>query len=76
MSIRTYPVTYAGSPPQEYPCLMKSRRNDVIVLLRKAGRGTVVEPGTGQYCVGEYRDDWLMENLLPFHGSVTIENRP
>lgn len=75
MSVRTYPVMLGGPPP-EYPCLMKSRRDDIIVLLRKAGWGTVVEAGTGQYCVGEYREDWLMENLLPFYGSVTIENRP
>lgn len=58
-----------------YPALFIDEQVGLIVLLTSAGTGTVIESGTTTYDVGYHGSFWKMERLVPFLGSVKLENK-
>lgn len=58
-----------------YPALYIDEQQGLIVLLSSAGTGTVIEPGTTTYDVGYNNMYWKMDRLVPFLGSVKLENK-
>lgn len=57
----------------EYPCLMKSKTDALVVFFTEYGNGVVVRTD-GFNTVGKYSEGWYMSALMPFHGTVTLEN--
>lgn len=57
----------------EYPCLMKSTEEDIVVLFTEKDKGTLLCK-TAIYNAGEYSTDWDMEQFHPFNGSITLSN--
>lgn len=57
----------------KYPCLMKGKISGVIVLMTSKKCGTVVH-GTSDRgsTIGDYCENW--GTMLPFNGSITLEN--
>jgi hypothetical protein len=58
----------------EYPCLMESTKNDVIVLFNEESQGMVVNTSCKQYKIGEYNDLWNMSVFTKLEGKVILEN--
>lgn len=62
----------------QYPCLMKWKDGDMIVLFRKEHSGVVVHRDGPIYSssrvIGEYDEDFDMNQFEPFFGSLMMEN--
>lgn len=58
----------------EYPCLMKSQFNNNIYLMTGYGVGTRINSGANGSYLGEWSDEWSMNTLEPYYGTVTLEN--
>jgi len=57
-----------------YPCLMRSKLNEeMVVLFTERMHGTVVKKGTSRFSLGYVTSDWAMANFKHFHGSVTLK---
>ena len=57
-----------------YPCLMKFGGFDqTVVLMTKKGVGSVVHSGN-QKEIGDYSNNWNMENFVYCDESVTLTN--
>ena len=61
-------------PKATYPCLMVAPQGSVVFMASES-RGTVVclGPHSG-YRLGLFKDDWNIDCLTPFNGSVCLEN--
>lgn len=61
-----------------YPCLMKWKGGDMIVLFINKSEGSVIYnrgPITSSSrMLGEHDDGFSMNQFEPFHGTVTMEN--
>jgi hypothetical protein len=59
-----------------YPCLMKSKSSDTVVLFIENngiyGIGTVVYSTDCE--VGDYSNDWVFDNFEPFHDTICLKN--
>lgn len=58
-----------------YPALFIDEQEGLIVLLSSAGTGTVIDPGRCPYNTGYHGSFWKMDRLVPFLGSVKLENK-
>ena len=58
-----------------YPCLMKSKKSDLVVLFRKKECGMVVHAG-GLCDVGEEANNWDMSTFQPYVGTIALESKP
>ena len=59
----------------EYPCLMISTGNGVVVLFISAAGGFVVYDPKGKFNLGTYREDWKGHGIWEhFKGQVILEN--
>ena len=60
----------------EYPKLMRYyKEEDFIVLFESPNVGTVVlDTSLCGYPVGHFSKEWVMENFIPFTGSITLTN--
>lgn len=58
----------------EYPCLMKSKFRDLVVLFLKDQEGVVVYGGGGTLPFGYHSSGWWMDRFEPFEGRVILEN--
>lgn len=61
----------------EYPCIMKSKNTNNIVLFEQAGKGTVLKIGKTPTanCVGEISYDVAMSHFELFTGKITLRNK-
>ena len=60
----------------EYPKLMKSVINGLIVLFHGPSKGMVVANGkTSQSKVGDYSEVWGMQYFEPYYGTVSITSK-
>lgn len=57
----------------KYPCLMKAKHDDTIILFTDEKVGVVVN-GSEYNHVGEYSEKWGMPLFIPFKGSITLSN--
>lgn len=57
----------------EYPCLMKSTKESLVVLFTGYGEGFVVWAGDGYSFFGESYD-WDMACFEPFNGTIELSN--
>lgn len=58
---------------KDYPKLMKHREADYVVLFIVEDGGTVVYTDGEHHSIGDYSEDWLMEEFIDFNGSVILE---
>lgn len=66
-------VTEVKPQLHAYPKLMKSVTTGNIVLFSSEGVGTLLSQGVTRD-IGDFRDEWLMENFEDYHGAVTLKN--
>ena len=59
----------------KYPLVMKGTASGVVVNMVAESEGTVI--GGGQrdirsrlYTIGEYHNDWMMENFIPYEPTI------
>ena len=71
MSIK---VTVNEKKESDYPCL-KIYHNSHAVVLFTARRTGVVINGNGLMLLGFFGDNFKEDQYLPFHGSITLENK-
>ena len=55
-----------------YPCLMQSDSKLVVLFVEK-GRGTVVVTN-GEWKVGDFSGNWIMNSFHKFEGRLILEN--
>ena len=58
----------------EFPCLMKSKFRDLVVLFLKDQEGVVVYGGCGTLPFGYYSDGWWMDRFELFNDMLILEN--
>jgi hypothetical protein len=64
-----------------FPKLMKHRNSNMIVLMTidrpnadgRRGKGMVVTVGAGN-AVGDFSENWAMDNFVDFKGVITLSN--
>jgi hypothetical protein len=59
----------------DFPRLYVHRSSGVIVYMTGVGNGTVVGKGSLANPDGTCGSHWNMENLEPFCGKITLENK-
>jgi hypothetical protein len=60
----------------KFPCLMISNQTGNIVLFSCDKKGVVLLRGENPtlWKIGDYGNDFAMENFKPFKGSITLSN--
>jgi len=66
-------VTVNDRKENEYPKLMGSVSTGLVVLFNKRSCGTCVY-GDNEHKVGDYREDWIMENFVDYNFELTLQN--
>lgn len=59
---------------QEYPCLMKSRIEEIVVLFTAYSNGVVVSANHKYYDIGYTSDEWTMNVFELFTGKLELSN--
>ena len=63
------------TPDASFPCLMiYVKDEDFVVLFVSPDAGVVVHTETNQWSLGDYREDWVIDNFTYFPGEVTLTN--
>lgn len=57
----------------QYPCLMISKHK-LLVLFTDEQTGMVLHDESGDYCIGKYIDNLLIECFKPYYGRVVLQN--
>ena len=60
----------------EYPCLLKAYYDPatIVVLFNEYGVGTIINTTVAsEFKLGDYRNDWDMDNFSPIVGKVVLE---
>ena len=57
----------------EYPILKKSDITGLIVLFTSKKTGVAIKVDKSNR-IGQFSEDWLEDNFLPYTGTVTLEN--
>ena len=57
----------------EYPCLMKSKGNEYIILMTEERCGTVLNKNI-YHKIGYTSNVWSMEAFIPFNGKLQLSN--
>lgn len=74
-NVTTKVIMTIGDPiEQEFPVLMKAKKNEMIVLMTKTGEGTVLVPNEF-YEVGDHNNDWSMSSFKRFSGVIQVEGK-
>ena len=55
----------------KFPCLMETKSGAVIFMTCE-NSGTVI--GGDSYSIGFYCQNWFIEAMTPFNGSITLSN--
>ena len=60
----------------QYPCLMRAKATNDIVMFYAHGNGIVVSEGNNvkKSRLGHHSNAWYMENFEMFDGEVTLQN--
>ena len=56
----------------KFPCLMSAKNGEIIVLMIEKKKGTAIAHPFESF--GFYCETWLMEEFIPFNGSITLSN--
>ena len=63
----------------EFPVLMKSLNNGIIVLFTSETIGVCVDKGDSKNYIGLYSDSWIectsQKNWEKFEGEITLKNK-
>jgi hypothetical protein len=68
-------VIQAKPKHQEFPCLMISLDEDIIVLMTDVKKGTTLWSELPEYPVGEFNELWDMDYFVTFQGVLRIQNK-
>lgn len=68
--------TFVEKSTERYPCIMRRKDTNTLVLFTKRGAGVVIAVSvpSPEAELGWYTEMWLMEHFEPFHGSVTLHS--
>ena len=58
---------------KQFPKLMSSISNDLIVLFSREGEGVVIR-ASNTWRTGDWSDNFAADNFEDFNGSVTLRN--
>ena len=73
MAVKSLVVETVKRNEINYPCLMKCKHSEVIVLFTEKGQAVAVCDGSNT-SLGYYSTEWDMLYYAPFNGKVTLEN--
>ena len=65
------------TPVERYPQLRRSSLTGIVVLFHNANQGTAVfVPADRRHAffVGQYREDWAMDNFTVHNGAIKLSN--
>lgn len=62
------------STSTKYPTLMIDPLEDIIVLMSSERIGTIVYSNNDAFSIGEYDDDWNMDDFKLFNGVIELSN--
>jgi hypothetical protein len=62
-----------GSSDMAYPCLMKAKASELIVLFMTDNHGIVVHPND-RWRIGDYETDWAFNTFDHFTGELVLSN--
>ena len=74
MAIKTK-VTETKPNRINYPSLMISNYDGIIVLMTGTEKGTVLNPSTSIKKIGYTGEGWIMDNFRDFEGEITLSNK-
>ena len=66
-------IVKKSNDEQEYPCLMNSRIDEIVVLFTAHSNGVVVS-GNLKYGIGYTSDEWIMSVFEIFNDKLELSN--